>query len=59
VAACRAILEFSCKVAEIEDLQQRLERLEQIARSPEKGNDYDHPISAAAPGTAGKANGHP
>jgi hypothetical protein len=55
VTAAKALLELGQRAIELNNLEQRLERLEQIARSPEKGN-HDQPISTTT-GTVGKTNG--
>jgi hypothetical protein len=57
VSAARTILEQALRAVELQDIQGRLDKLEQIARLPQKG-DYDQP-NFAAPGTVGKTNGHP
>jgi hypothetical protein len=57
VSAARTILEQALRAVELQDIQGRLDKLEQIPRLPQKG-DYDQP-NFAAPGTVGKTNGPP
>jgi hypothetical protein len=58
ISAVRITLEYNQRVIELAELRDRLERLEQIAKSAGKTNNYEQPISAP-PGTVGKTNGAP
>jgi hypothetical protein len=58
VSAARTILEMALRAAEIGDIEERLERLEQIAKTRAwRGSDDNQP-NPAPPGTSRGVNGH-
>jgi len=57
VAAAKTILELGLRVVEIGDIEQRLEKLEAIAKGNWKGSGYDQPADRAQAGGTRNING--
>jgi hypothetical protein len=57
LSASRCILELALRSAELQDVQERLSALEQIAQRRLKGQDHDQPAGHTPIGSARRVNG--